>query len=129
MDSFRLQDIFDLALNLRHLEIHYDGHTTFDVTPPPLYLPSSSNSGESRAIKYDLLWRPQRMFISRMDSITSLTILGHPSVDMEEAVFKLSLRMKERANQEAQRIEETEKGILWGPNSERKWLYKLEIKR
>lgn len=47
---------------------------------------------------------------------------------MEEAVYKLSVRIKEHAKREGQRVEETEKAILWEPYPERKWLYRLEIR-
>ncbi|KAE9380192.1 hypothetical protein N431DRAFT_552391 [Stipitochalara longipes BDJ] len=105
VDSNVLQHIFnDLSHSqLRKLELEVlpsSGDARADSLSRPFYLLTSSNTKEFAAIEYDLLWRPLKSSLSRMDSIMSLVVVGFPNVEIEEAIFVLSMRMEERARLE-----------------------------
>jgi hypothetical protein len=100
VESRLVRDVFNCLSNsnLRNLEIEvssYDGENRPDHADRPIYL-RSLNAKESSARRYDILWRPLRHSLKSIESITSLTVVGFPSVEMEEAIFKLSIRMEER---------------------------------
>ena len=131
MDSCLLRDVFNhlSGSSLLHLELRvlpFDGDAGPNPVSRPLYLPSVLNAKEFLAIKYDLLWRPLRHPLERMESIISLTFIGHPSVEMEEVIFKLSTWMEARANQEGKRTEKVEKKDFGRPGC-LEWFYKIEI--
>jgi hypothetical protein len=133
VQSHLLRDIFNYLSNskLRNLELEvlsYDSEVWPDphIRPRPLYLPSSAGTKEFAAIKYDLLWRPLRHSLNRLDSIKSLTVVGFPEGDTEEAIFNLSIGMQARAHQEGKGIKKTETTCL-GSRGVAEWLYKIEI--
>jgi hypothetical protein len=56
----------------------------------------------------------------------SLTVVGFPERDTEEAIFNLSIGMQTRAHQEGKGIKKTETTCL-GSRGIAEWLYKIEI--
>jgi hypothetical protein len=56
----------------------------------------------------------------------SLTVVGFPEGDTEEAIFNLSMGMQARAHQEGKRIKKTETTCLRS-RGVAEWLYKIEI--
>jgi len=132
MGSYLLEDIFNRLSNsrLRNLELKvvpFTGDVRTDPRSRPLYLPSSLETTEFAANQYDLQWRPLKFSLGRMNGIASLVIVGYPNVEVEEAIFVLSMSMGERARLEGNRIEkrETRDSGLRGDDSE--WFYKIQI--
>jgi hypothetical protein len=62
-----------------------------------------------------------------MDSILSLTVIGNPNVEIEEAVFKCRMKMVEQAKREGKCLEETERRVLGRRGAHHQWFYKAEI--
>jgi hypothetical protein len=59
-----------------------------------------------------------------------LSVTGRPTVEIEEAIFKLSLRMEERARKEGKRAEKVAGEVVVGIGmSPRKteWFYTIQI--
>jgi len=64
----------------------------------------------------------------KLRSIISLTIIGHPTGEIEEALFKLIMEMEERGKNEGKRVEKVDMKAEDSNLGESPWLYKIQIK-
>jgi len=64
----------------------------------------------------------------KLRSIISLTIIGHPTGEIEEALFKLSNEMEERGKSEGKRVEKVDTKIEDPSLGKSPWFYKTQIK-
>lgn len=112
--------------NLRNLVLHV---SSWDTEPdsPPLYFPSLQKS--LWAARYDLSLRPARHPLTKLKSIMFLSVIGHPTVEMEEAIFKLSLEMEERARLEGKQLDKVVgKVVGLSPGKTEEWFYVTKIR-
>jgi len=110
--------------NLRYLSLQVAPRkrSLLEDHPLPMYLPSSQIAFPAEF--YDLSLRPGKHPLVELNSIRSLTVVGHPEIgEMEEAILHLSLKMEKKAREEgkyAKKVEELHVGF-------REWFYSIEI--
>jgi len=129
LHTWLFRDIFGyLGPNskLRHLELQV---SSLDPEPlPPIYSTPLKGQHLQRAARYDLSFRPARHPLTKLRSITSLTVIGYPTGEMEEALFKLSIEMEERGMKDGKRVEKVDTNIEEQSLGKSPWFYNIQIK-
>ena len=111
--------------NLHYLELRV---LSWDLEQfPPIYSTSLPQPLQ-QAAKYNLSFRPATHLLAKLRSISSLTVIGHPTGEMEEAIFKLSMEMEERGKNEGKQVEKVDTKIEEQSLGKSPWFYKIQIK-
>jgi hypothetical protein len=90
VNSFLLRDVFAWLSksNLRHLELRVlPDNGLPDPASLPIYMISAPGAVEFEIGRYDHLLRPLRTSLQYIQSLQSLTVIGHPNRDGEEAII------------------------------------------
>jgi hypothetical protein len=126
--TWQFRDIFRYLgsnPNLRYLELQV---SSWDLEPfPPIYSTLLPQTMQQIA-RYDISFRPATHPLTKLRSITSLTVIGHPTGEMEEAIFKLSIAMEERGKNEGKQVEKVDTKIEEQSLGKSPWFYKIQIK-
>jgi hypothetical protein len=111
--------------NLHYLELRV---LSWDLEQfPPIYSTSLPQPLQ-QAAKYNLSFRPATHLLAKLRSISSLTVIGHPTGEIEEALFKLSMELEERGKNEGKQVEKVDTKVEDQSLGKSPWFYKIQIK-